>query len=65
VYAGNVEAHRQKQGEDGSETETEITFKRFVFHRNWFMLSQTDGAAYQRPAIPTWNRGRALSTLQR
>jgi len=23
---------------DGSEAETEITFKRFVFRRNWFML---------------------------
>ena len=32
-----------EQGEDGNETETEITFKRFVFRRNWFMLSQTDG----------------------
>src|SRR5262250_654965 len=35
-----------EQGEGGSETETEITFKRFVFRRNWFMLSQTDGAEY-------------------
>src|SRR5947209_1264078 len=51
------------QGEDGNETETEITFKRFVFRRNWFMLSQTDGAAYQMPAIPAWDRTRALQTL--
>jgi hypothetical protein len=36
-----------EQGLDGNETETEITFKRFVFRRNWFMLSQTDGAEYQ------------------
>src|SRR5437867_9290116 len=34
-----------EQAQDGSETETEIVFKRFVFRRNWFMLSQTDGAA--------------------
>jgi len=52
-----------KQGEDGNETETEITFKRFVFRRNWFMLSQTDGAEYQMPAIPAWDRARALQTL--
>jgi hypothetical protein len=41
-----------EQAEDGSSVETEIVFKRFVFRRNWFMLSQTDGAAYQVPAIP-------------
>src|SRR5215468_11133150 len=52
-----------EQGQDGNETETEITFKRFVFRRNWFMLSQTDGAAYEMPAIPAWDRARALQTL--
>src|SRR5256712_5285951 len=49
--------------EDGTEAETEVTFKRFVFRRNWFMLSQTDGAEYQAPAIPAWDRARALSAL--
>src|SRR5947208_12451048 len=49
--------------EDGTEAETEITFKRFVFRRNWFMLSQTDGTEYQAPAIPTWERTRALAAL--
>ena len=53
----------KEQAQDGNEAETEITFKRFVFRRNWFMLSQTDGAAYQMPAIPAWDRGRALATL--
>src|SRR6058998_2024913 len=48
---------------DGNEAETEITFKRFVFRRNWFMLSQTDGAEYQPPSIPAWDRSRALQTL--
>jgi len=52
-----------EQGQDGNETETEITFKRFVFRRNWFMLSQTDGAEYTMPAIPAWDRARALQTL--
>src|SRR5262249_9704742 len=37
--------------------------KRFVFRRNWFMLAQTDGAAYVPPAIPAWHRSRALTTL--
>src|SRR5689334_1115921 len=53
----------KEQGTDGNETETEIVFKRFVFRRNWFMLSQTDGAEYQLPAIPAWDRTRALQTL--
>src|SRR5881396_3818720 len=53
----------KETGPDGNDVETEATFKRFVFRRNWFMLSQTDGAEYQMPAIPTWNRSRALNTL--
>jgi len=50
-------------GPDGNDVETEITFKRFVFRRNWFMLSQTDGLEYQTPPIPAWDRARALRTL--
>jgi hypothetical protein len=53
----------KEQQTDGTEGEMEITFKRFVFRRNWFMLAQTDGAEYVPPAIPAWNRERALSTL--
>src|SRR5881397_1439360 len=53
----------KEQRPDGADVETEITFKRFVFKRNWFMLSQTDGAEYQPAAIPTWDRARALATL--
>src|SRR2546428_2411803 len=45
----------KEQGQDGNEVDTEIAFKRFVFRRNWFMLSQTDGAAYVPPAIPQWD----------
>src|SRR5262249_22650470 len=51
------------KGEDGNAFETELVFKRFVFRRNWFMLSQTDGAPYQMPTIPAWDRTRALATL--
>ena len=53
----------KEEREDGTDAEMEITFKRFVFRRNWFMLSQTDGAEYQMPAIPAWDRTRALQTL--
>src|SRR5207249_6475303 len=51
-------------GPDGNDVETEVPFKRFVFRRNWFMLSQTDGAEYQMPAIPAWDRTRALTALK-
>src|SRR5438046_10655255 len=50
-------------GPDGTDVETHVPFKRFVFKRNWFMLSQTDGAEYQMPAIPKWDRSRALGAL--
>src|SRR5437016_8294226 len=53
----------KETGPDGNDVETEVPFKRFVFRRNWFMLSQTDGAEYQPAAIPTWDRARALATL--
>src|SRR5215831_9683196 len=53
----------KEQGPDGAKTEREVAFKRFVFRRNWFMLAQTDGAEYQPPAIPKWDRERALGTL--
>src|SRR5438034_11688735 len=53
----------KEQGTDGTDFESELTFKRFVFKRNWFMLSQTDGAEYEMPAIPKWDRSRALGAL--
>src|SRR5215472_1568490 len=42
----------KEQGAEGNDTQTEITFKRFVFRRNWFMLAQTDGQPYQPAAVP-------------
>ena len=53
----------KETGLDGNDVETEAMFKRFVFRRNWFMLAQTDGTAYVPPAIPAWDRARALHTL--
>jgi antirestriction protein ArdC len=53
----------KEDGPDGADVETEVAFKRFVFRRNWFLLAQTDGQPYQAPAIPAWDRSRALSTL--
>jgi hypothetical protein len=52
-----------EEGPDGNDVDTEIAFKRFIFKRNWFMLSQTDGVEYVPPSIPAWDRARALATL--
>jgi N-terminal domain of anti-restriction factor ArdC len=53
----------KETGPDGTNVETEVAFKRFIFRRNWFMLAQTDGAAYVPPTIPAWDRARALAAL--
>jgi hypothetical protein len=54
----------KEDGSEGNEAESEITFKRLVFRRNWFMLSQTDGSEYQRPSIPAHCRGYTQNWLQ-
>jgi antirestriction protein ArdC len=41
----------------------DVTFTRFVFRRNWFVLAQTDGQPYTPPAPPAWDRARALAAL--
>jgi hypothetical protein len=41
----------------------DATFTRFVFRRNWFVLAQTDGKAYVAPQPASWDRARALATL--
>src|SRR5687767_8743992 len=47
--------------DDGNEIE--VSRFRFVFKRNWFVLSQTDGAEYVPPQAPGWDRSRALEAL--
>jgi antirestriction protein ArdC len=41
----------------------EATFTRFVYRRNWFVLAQTDGKPYETPALPDWDKARALASL--
>ena len=48
---------------NGNTSSDDIAFTRFVFRRNWFVLSQTDGNAYTPPAPAPWNKARALSAL--
>jgi antirestriction protein ArdC len=35
----------------------------FVYRRNWFVLSQTEGAPYTPEPIPTWDKEAALAAL--
>jgi antirestriction protein ArdC len=35
----------------------------FVFKKNWFVLSQTEGAPYEPEPIPAWDKAAALATL--
>jgi len=35
----------------------------FVFKKNWFVLSQTEGAPYEPEPIPAWNKKVALAAL--
>jgi hypothetical protein len=44
-------------------TGDDVTYTRFIFRRNWFVLSQTEGAEYQAPSLPAWDKARALSAL--
>jgi antirestriction protein ArdC len=36
---------------------------RFMFRNSWFVISQTDGADVPALALPEWQQGRALATL--
>ena len=49
--------------DDGSEQEEIFTFTHFTYKIHWFVLSQTDGAEYQPPAIPDCSEQAALATL--
>jgi antirestriction protein ArdC len=53
----------ERETDNGIETD-DVTFTRFVFRRNWFVLAQTDGAPYEPPAPAEWDRARALAALQ-
>lgn len=49
----------EKEGEQADE----LTFTYYMWRARWFVLSQTEGAEYQPPAIPEWNEQRALAAL--
>jgi antirestriction protein ArdC len=55
---------RTVKQDDGTEQDEQFTFTHFTYKNNWFVLSQTEGAEYQPPAIPEWNEQKALAALK-
>jgi N-terminal domain of anti-restriction factor ArdC/IrrE N-terminal-like domain len=49
--------------EDGTEQHEDVAYTYYVWRARWFVLSQTEGADYQPPAIPKWNEEAALAAL--
>jgi antirestriction protein ArdC len=48
---------------DTEGNEKDVSFSRFIYRKNWFVLSQTKGADYETEQIPDWNRATALKDL--
>ncbi|MDE3180189.1 MAG: DUF1738 domain-containing protein [Acidobacteriota bacterium] len=55
---------RTVKKDDGTEQEEEFTYTHYTYKAHWFVLSQTEGAEYQVPAIPEWNEEQALAALK-
>jgi N-terminal domain of anti-restriction factor ArdC len=51
---------RKAANEDGDE---QTVISSFIWRPNWFVISQTIGEEYQMPAIPLWDKARALAAL--
>jgi antirestriction protein ArdC len=56
-----VTIKRTIEQQDG--TKDEATFTRFVYKPHWFVLAQTEGADVAPVTLPTWDRSRALASL--
>lgn len=50
--------------DENGQTEKAAAFTKFVYRPNWFVVSQTDGAAAPVPVVQDWNAERALAALQ-
>jgi antirestriction protein ArdC len=57
-----ITGSREETDETTGET-TIAKFTRFALKSRWFVLSQTEGQAYEAPATPEWQSERALSSL--
>ena len=55
MHAGDVQIEADGKADDGTETEQESGFTRFVYRNNWFVLSPTEGAEYKPEPLPEWD----------
>jgi antirestriction protein ArdC len=54
----------KRKGEAKADGESDdVTFTRFVYRNNWFVLSQTEGSDVTLPTLPAWDADRALAAL--
>lgn len=53
----------EKDEATGEERTKESGYTRFVYRRNWFVLSQTEGEEYKPEPIGTWSPEAALAAL--
>ncbi len=56
-----VTVKRERVADDGTDETTAATW--FVYRPFWFVLAQTDGRPLPEPPMPTWNRAKALESL--
>jgi hypothetical protein len=49
---------------DSQQLEQKTYATWFVYKNHWFVLSQTDGKAYEPDPIPGWDQTKALDGLQ-
>jgi antirestriction protein ArdC len=52
-----------KRTTETDEGDGDHCFTRFIYRPHWFVLAQTEGAAIEPPAPPTWDKGAALAAL--
>jgi len=57
-----VTMKRTTTADDGTEDTTAATW--FVYRPQWFVMGQTDGTPIAEPVTPTWDKDRALTTLE-
>jgi len=58
-----ITVKRQPDGAIDTESVEPGVFTTFVYRPRWFLLAQTDGAAYAPAGVPGWDRARALTVL--
>ena len=51
------------KGKKKHDDDEDVRFTKFIYPNKWFVLSQTDGQAYEPVALPEWTEATALKAL--